>query len=236
MGNTSKRRLNEKLTRTRRVLLVGDRFLLLDAMRLALATEDLDVAAVGTDQQGMEESLLAFNPAVIIYEASGVPGERLARTVRWLKESGRTVVGIVSEGVSVDAARMVSAGADCVLGLDTGFDDLAVGVKRALSGDAPMALDRRYVLEQLLREHRKTEEHRRLPFQELSPRERDIFALVDQGLSADQIADDACVSVSTVRTHVRNILTKLNVHSQLAAVAMARSNEWFTVENVVDLR
>jgi len=35
------------------------------------------------------------------------------------------------------------------------------------------------------------------------------------------------VSVSTVRTHVRSILSKLNVHSQLSAVAMARSNGWF---------
>jgi two-component system nitrate/nitrite response regulator NarP len=234
MGNSSQRKLSDKVTSTRRVLLIGDRFLLLDAVRLALATENLDVAAVGTDQQGMEESLRAFNPSVVIYEASGIPGERLARTVRWLKEAGQSVVGIASEGISVDAARMVSAGADCVLGLDTGFDDLAVSVKRSLAGDAPMALDRRYLLEQLLREHRRTEEHRWLPFAELSPRERDIFALVYEGLSADQIAEDACVSVSTVRTHVRNILTKLNVHSQLAAVAMARSNEWFTSDSLIE--
>ncbi|NNJ47203.1 MAG: response regulator transcription factor [Acidimicrobiia bacterium] len=236
MGNTSKTTLSNTLIHSRRVLLIGDRVLLLDAVRLALATGDLDVAAVGTDQQSMETSLRAFSPAVVIYEAGGIPVEKLVRTTRLLKESGAAVIGIVPEGISVDAAHMVRAGADCVLGLDTGFDDLALSVKRSLSGSAPMALDRRYVLEELLREHRKTEEHRWRVFTELSPRERTIFALVYEGLSADQIADAACVSISTVRTHVRNILTKLNVHSQLAAVAMARSNDWFSAESLVDLR
>ena len=141
---------------------------------------------------------------------------------------------MTEEDVAVEAALAARAGANRVLGLDTGFEDLAATVQRSFSEALTLELDRRYILEQLLREHRKTEEDRWLPFRELSAREREIFALVYEGLSADQIAEDACVSVSTVRTHVRSILSKLNVHSQLAAVAMARSNHWFTADALVE--
>ncbi len=56
--------------------------------------------------------------------------------------------------------------------------------------------------------------------------------MVYQGMSADQIAEDACLSVSTVRTHIRGILKKLNVNSQLSAVAMARAEDWFGSETL----
>jgi DNA-binding NarL/FixJ family response regulator len=42
------------------------------------------------------------------------------------------------------------------------------------------------------------------------------------GMNADEIARVLCLSKSTVRTHIRNILRKLHVHSTLAAVALAR--------------
>jgi DNA-binding NarL/FixJ family response regulator len=232
MGSASQR--TPRNQRTGRVLLVGDRFLLLDALRLALMREKLDVAVTGTARGAIEEALASFDPPVVVFDGSGMDGERLARNVRSLREAERVVIGIVAESVSVEAALAARAGANRVLGLDTGFEDLAVTVEGAFSEVLTLELDRRYVLEQLLREHRKTEEDRWLPFRELSARERDIFALVYEGLSADQIAEAACVSVSTVRTHLRSILSKLNVHSQLAAVAMARSNQWFTADALVE--
>ena len=234
MRNSSNRPLKERLGNPKRVLLVGERFLLLDALRLALGAERLEVATVGANRRSIGEALDAFDPGVVVFEGSGVSTERLRRSIRWLKESDRIVVGIAAEGVSVEAARMASAGADSVLGLETGFEDLVTNIRRALTDMVALPLDRRYTLERLLREHRAAEAKRWLPFHELSARERDIFSLVYEGLSADQIAEEACVSVSTVRTHVRNILSKLNVHSQLAAVAMARSNDWFTVDSLVE--
>ena len=232
MQQPSRSGLSGKPRKTnKRVLLIGERFLLLDALRLALNSAKLDVAAVGTSQRSVEEAVRTFQPDVVVFDGSGSPAERLARTVRRLKESSR-VVGIASVGLSVEAASMMSAGADAVLGVDAGFDELTTSLRTALAGKSAMPLGRRYELETLLREHRASEENRWLPFHELSPRERDIFAMVYDGLSADQIAEDACVSVSTVRSHVRSILFKLNVHSQLAAVAMARNHNWFAADRV----
>ena len=48
----------------------------------------------------------------------------------------------------------------------------------------------------------------------------------ERGLSAIQIASDICLSVPTVRTHIRSILMKLGVNTQLQAVAMVHGEMW----------
>jgi DNA-binding NarL/FixJ family response regulator len=56
----------------------------------------------------------------------------------------------------------------------------------------------------------------------LSPREKQILGCLAAGMSADAIAAKLVLSRNTIRTHVHNMLKKLNVHSALAAVALAR--------------
>jgi LuxR family transcriptional regulator, maltose regulon positive regulatory protein len=55
----------------------------------------------------------------------------------------------------------------------------------------------------------------------LSPREVEVLKLLTRGLSNQQIADELVLSKHTVRRHVSNILTKLEIPSRTAAVAYA---------------
>jgi DNA-binding NarL/FixJ family response regulator len=55
----------------------------------------------------------------------------------------------------------------------------------------------------------------------LSPREREILALLSHGLGQDEIAQQLVVSPKTVATHIQHILTKLGVHTRAQAVAEA---------------
>ena len=55
----------------------------------------------------------------------------------------------------------------------------------------------------------------------LSPREREVLALVAEGFSAPEIADRLVLSPHTVKTHVRNLCDKLGVADRAAAVATA---------------
>jgi LuxR family maltose regulon positive regulatory protein len=55
----------------------------------------------------------------------------------------------------------------------------------------------------------------------LSEREMDVLRLLNSALSNREIADALYVSVNTVRTHVRNIYAKLDVHRRSQAVARA---------------
>jgi LuxR family maltose regulon positive regulatory protein len=56
----------------------------------------------------------------------------------------------------------------------------------------------------------------------LSEREMDVLRLLDSSLSTNEIADALFVSVHTVRSHLKNIYSKLNVHSRYEAVAKAK--------------
>lgn len=57
----------------------------------------------------------------------------------------------------------------------------------------------------------------------LTSSERRVLYYLTTGLAAQDIADDLVVSLATVRSHIRSILRKLEVRSQLAAVAVANS-------------
>jgi PAS domain S-box-containing protein len=59
------------------------------------------------------------------------------------------------------------------------------------------------------------------PTQDLTDREREVLALLAQGLSTRDIAQTLSISPSTARNHIQNILHKLDVHSRLEAVTFA---------------
>ncbi|MDI1289899.1 MAG: response regulator transcription factor [bacterium] len=56
---------------------------------------------------------------------------------------------------------------------------------------------------------------------DLTPREREVLALLGQGKSTATISSELFLSSSTVRNHVQSVLTKLGAHSKLQAVTIA---------------
>jgi DNA-binding NarL/FixJ family response regulator len=56
---------------------------------------------------------------------------------------------------------------------------------------------------------------------QLSPREREIMHLMAEGMTAEAIGDKISVSVETVRTHVRNVIRKLQARNRVHAIAIA---------------
>ena len=62
---------------------------------------------------------------------------------------------------------------------------------------------------------------------ELTPRQREILALLADGVRAKEIANRLSLSVPTVRNHIHQLLRRLGVSSQLAAVAKARELRLF---------
>jgi DNA-binding NarL/FixJ family response regulator len=59
------------------------------------------------------------------------------------------------------------------------------------------------------------------PDARLTPRQNEVFRLLQRGRSTEQIADELHLSVDTVRNHIRGVLRALNAHSRLEAVANA---------------
>jgi two-component system, NarL family, nitrate/nitrite response regulator NarL len=126
----------------------------------------------------------------------------------------------------VRLSRVLSAGAAAVLHKSEPLAQVitALGAlrrgQRAMSADAITRVHlaaHRCDLEQTRREG---------PFRALTGREREVLHGLMDGRTVPELAALQVVSVETVRTHVKAILAKLGVRSQLAAVARARQAGW----------
>ena len=92
------------------------------------------------------------------------------------------------------------------------IEELIAAVERVADGGT--YVDPR--LDRVLLSERATS---RLP--QLSPREREIMHLMAEGLTAQDIGEQISVSVETVRTHVRNVIRKLQARNRVHAIAIA---------------
>jgi two-component system, NarL family, nitrate/nitrite response regulator NarL len=115
---------------------------------------------------------------------------------------------------------MLDAGVEAVLPSSTGLDDTVTALERSTSGLAVMDP----ALEARLRQewHGMTTELAlmRLRLDRLSPRETQVLERLYDGDVVRQVADNLGVTQHTVRTQVKSVMRKLEVNTQLAAVAV----------------
>ena len=64
------------------------------------------------------------------------------------------------------------------------------------------------------------------PLRDLTAREREVLALVAQGMSNKEIASRLEVAEKTVKTHVSSVLAKLNVRGRTQAAVYAKERGW----------
>jgi NarL family two-component system response regulator LiaR len=108
----------------------------------------------------------------------------------------------------------LKAGAIGYLLKDVSADDLAGAIRAAHSGRATLSPQAAQALVE-------TTNQPPLPGLDLTEREREVLALMVEGLNNTQIAGKLMVSPSTIKSHVSNILSKLGVASRTEAVTLA---------------
>jgi DNA-binding NarL/FixJ family response regulator len=121
-------------------------------------------------------------------------------------------------------AAAVAAGAIGFVPKGEPLDTLLDVVGTAAAGQRVLAPDER---ENWLGIHRRATaaaRARRAKLDRLTGREREVLALLARGERAGAIAESAVVSLTTVRSQIRSILTKLEVNSQLEAAALLRED------------
>ncbi|SCX57195.1 DNA-binding response regulator, NarL/FixJ family, contains REC and HTH domains [Klenkia marina] len=124
----------------------------------------------------------------------------------------------------------VERGARAVLPKDVDLDVLVATVARVQADEEVLDPGRRHELLAAARRARDERVARLAPFEQLSPREAEVLRLLAAGQAAAGIARAAHVSEATVRTQIRAVLSKLEVQSQLQAVALARRAGWLDLE------
>jgi DNA-binding NarL/FixJ family response regulator len=120
----------------------------------------------------------------------------------------------------------IRAGAAGFMLKDQAPEQLAEAVRTVANGEAVLAPR---ATARLLEEFTQTRASLSPSLALLTPRERSVLELIAKGLSNEEIADSLFVSVPTVKTHVSNLLSKLELENRIQVVVWAYENRVVTV-------
>jgi two-component system, NarL family, nitrate/nitrite response regulator NarL len=212
---------------TPRVVIVEDHGLIAQTVAAALRAHDVHVHVIDapstTDLVG---AVIAQDPTLALLDLDLGHGRDSLELIPPLVEVDVPVVMVTGVSDSVRLAQCVRAGAVGLLDKSVSFEELLASVREAIARGGLMTKYERDEHLAFLRKHEAKEAGRLAPFAELTPREADVLRALVAGRTVEEIAHEAVVSISTVRTQVRAILRKLGVSSQLAAVGLARQAGW----------
>lgn len=196
-----------------------------DAVRIAPPTRAPSVAA-------LLAPILREHPDVVILNIARSAGWDGICLVQPLALSGVHVVVVTED---VDPARWGQAltlGARVVLSKEAPLASVAAAVRRLQEGLRVLSVEQRRTLVDAYRAQSAHHRAQRMRLERLSVREREILSHLVFGQTVAEIARLSFVSEATVRTQVKSVLTKLEVSSQLAAVALVRSCGWIPCDVV----
>jgi len=206
-----------------RVMIVDDQPMVRSGLSAFLSAAD-DCVLVGEAENGLQAVRVCADvqPDVVLMDLM-MPGmDGVAATRAILAEFPHVrIIALTSFPQDRLVQEVLQAGALSYLLKNIGADELAQAIRAArvgrptLAPEAAQALIRHAIQPNALGH-------------DLSPREREVLALMVQGLSNPEIAERLVVGRSTIKFHVSSILGKLGVQSRTEAVALAVQHRLIT--------
>ncbi|MGC0366950.1 DNA-binding NarL/FixJ family response regulator [Rhodococcus sp. 27YEA15] len=208
-----------------RVLLVDDQALIRAGFRMILEeTDGIDIA--GEAQDGTDAIRLAeeLNPDVILMDVRmpGLDGIEATRRIMARDASARVLI-LTTFDLDEYAFAALRAGASGFILKDVVVDELARAIRSVANGDAVVSPRATRSLLSVCAPRLPGRGDGAAPglLDQLTPREREVLLAMATGLSNHEIAAELVVSEVTVKTHVGNILTKLDLRNRVHAVIFA---------------
>jgi DNA-binding NarL/FixJ family response regulator len=206
-----------------RVLVVEDQQTLAGALQVAFGAQpDMDcVGAAGTAEEAVAMAA-ATNPDVVLMDIRlpGADGIEATRQVKAAYPQVRVLI-LTADATPARLAAAAAAGASGFLAKDSLFPAILAAVRAPVDGKILVEQDTMAALIEGLDRVGAPKDSPRPGQARLTTRERQVLALMGEGLDPQAIAQRLVVSRHTARGHVKNILMKLGAHSQLEAVVIA---------------
>jgi DNA-binding NarL/FixJ family response regulator len=215
---------------TIRVVVADDQSMVRAGFRMLLSGED-DIEVVAEAANGLEavEKAARFDPTVILMDIRMPELDGLEATRRILTADPEARVLILTTfDLDEYVYEALRAGASGFVLKDDPPEQLIAAIRTVAAGDALLSPGvTKRVIERFSRLPRPAPPKE---LDELSERERDVFALIARGLSNAEIGQELFISETTVKTHVTHILSKLGLRDRVQAVVLAHQAGLVEVE------
>jgi DNA-binding NarL/FixJ family response regulator len=203
------------------VVLVDDQALVRDGFAMIVGSQP-DMVVVGSAEDGAEAIGLVRReqPDVVLMDVR-MPGvDGLAATRALLSSGTRSkVIMLTTFDLDEYVAEALALGASGFLLKDSPRSVLLTAIRRAAADElvlAPSVLDR--MVSSFLQHGIRTPDPR---LDDLTVREREVLALLAEGLSNAEIADRLCLGLTTVKTYVGRLLDKTGLRDRVQLVVLA---------------
>jgi two-component system, NarL family, response regulator LiaR len=207
-----------------KVLIVDDHQVVRQGLRTFLELQvDINVVGEAGDGETAIDMVRALNPDVVLMDLvmPRLDGIEATRQVKALAADVK-VIALTSFTEDEKVFPAIQAGACSYLLKDVSPDDLVDAIRAACRGEARLHPKvQRKLMEQVAAERTAA----RTPYGEnLTERELEVIALVAQGRSNHEIAQELVISEKTVKTHISNVLSKLHLEDRTQVAIYALKN------------
>ncbi|MFB9757780.1 LuxR C-terminal-related transcriptional regulator [Ectobacillus funiculus] len=201
-----------------RVLLVDDHEMVRMGVAAYLSTQP-DIEVVGEAENGKRgvELALALRPDIILMDLVMDEMDGVEATKCIIQEWSDAKIVVVTSFLDDEKLYpVIEAGAASYMLKTSRASDIADALRATHRGETVLEPK---VTGKMMSKMRQKQEYK--PHEELTEREREILLLIADGKSNQEIADELFIALKTVKTHVSNILNKLNVSDRTQAVIYA---------------
>jgi DNA-binding NarL/FixJ family response regulator len=189
----------------------------------ALLNQLPDLEVVAGDSSDNTAFLMQANPHVVLLDVGLKNGDslRVAERVRQdLPEAKVIVMDLLP--VHEDIVEFVNAGVSGFIMKDATLDDLATTIRSVVMGLHVLPPQMTGSLfSQIARDAVAKGRPEALEAVRMTPREREVINLIAEGLGNKEIAARLHIATHTVKSHVRNVMEKLTLHTRLQIAAYA---------------
>jgi DNA-binding NarL/FixJ family response regulator len=215
------------------ILLVEDHELVMESIHQSLERED-NFAVVGEARDGEEAVRIAreLKPDVIVMDISlpKINGIEATKQIKAFHPSA-IILGLTAYDYEQYIFPLLDAGAAGYLLKDISSRELINAIKSVYRGEAVLHPT---IARKVLERYRQTKERTDKGYEpdSLTERETAVLKMAAKGMSNSEIAEELCLSVRTIESHLGSIFNKLGVGSRTEAVIEAMRRGRFTLDEL----
>lgn len=210
--------MDEKIVR---IVIADDHAFLREGIKKTIQDEiDMKIVGEASNANDALDIIRELNPDVVIMDISmpGKSGLDVLKDLKTLKKKSRILI-LSMHPEDRFAIRALKAGASGYLTKESAPDELVKAIRTVLTG-------RKYVSKALAEKlvDILSEDSDKMPHEQLSDREYEVFIKISSGKKAVEIAAQLSISIHTVNTYRARILEKLSMNSNVELTQYAMHN------------